>query len=161
MFLPNNFSFEAISSVGYSADSELALYPTALIQNQCCIRQRWFTNFYLRIQISPRIRNRIRKYFRMLIRGPYGVNFCKKNSGKKSPATVPLTWLKICFPTKFLKSQNTGQYVHYWIKLVCRYAIIRGTGTFQEEFPKVMILPGWMMLTTLTVPSVSLKIAQK
>jgi hypothetical protein len=37
MFLPNNFSFEAMSAVGYSADSELALYPTALIQNQRCI----------------------------------------------------------------------------------------------------------------------------
>ncbi len=42
MFLPNNFSFEAISAVGYSADSDLALYPTTLIQNYRCIRQRWF-----------------------------------------------------------------------------------------------------------------------
>jgi hypothetical protein len=32
-FLPNNFSFEEISAVGYSADSDLALYPTTLIQN--------------------------------------------------------------------------------------------------------------------------------
>jgi hypothetical protein len=32
MFLPNNFSFEAMSAVGYSADSEVALYPTKLIQ---------------------------------------------------------------------------------------------------------------------------------
>ncbi len=42
MFLPNNFSFEAISAVGYSADSELALYPTTLIQSLRCIRQHWF-----------------------------------------------------------------------------------------------------------------------
>ncbi len=42
MFLPNNFSFEAISAVGYSADSDLALYPTTLIQNWRWIRQRWF-----------------------------------------------------------------------------------------------------------------------
>jgi hypothetical protein len=33
MFLPKNFSFEAMSAVGYSADTELALYPTTLIQN--------------------------------------------------------------------------------------------------------------------------------
>jgi hypothetical protein len=33
MFLPNHFSFEAMSTVGYSADSDLALYPTKLIQN--------------------------------------------------------------------------------------------------------------------------------
>jgi hypothetical protein len=33
MFLPNNFSFEAMSSVRYSADSDLTLYPTTLIQN--------------------------------------------------------------------------------------------------------------------------------
>ncbi len=42
MFLPNNFSFEATSAVGYSADSELALYPITLIQNSRCIRQHWF-----------------------------------------------------------------------------------------------------------------------
>jgi hypothetical protein len=42
MFLPNNFSFEAISAVGYSADSDLALYTTTLIQNWRCIRQHWF-----------------------------------------------------------------------------------------------------------------------
>jgi hypothetical protein len=42
MFLPNNFSFEAMSAVAVSdnADSELALYPTALIRDQRCIRQR-------------------------------------------------------------------------------------------------------------------------
>jgi hypothetical protein len=33
MFLPNNFSFEAMGAVGYSANSLLALYPTTLIQN--------------------------------------------------------------------------------------------------------------------------------
>ncbi len=33
MFLPNNFSFEAMIAVRYIADSELALYPTTLIQN--------------------------------------------------------------------------------------------------------------------------------
>ncbi len=33
MFLPNNFSFEAVCAAVYSADSELALYPTTLIQN--------------------------------------------------------------------------------------------------------------------------------
>jgi hypothetical protein len=33
MFLPDDFSFEAISAVGYSADPDLALYPTTLIQN--------------------------------------------------------------------------------------------------------------------------------
>jgi hypothetical protein len=37
MFLPNNFFFEAMGAVGYSAGSELALYPTALIWNQRCI----------------------------------------------------------------------------------------------------------------------------
>jgi hypothetical protein len=31
-----------MSAVGYSADSELALYPTTLIQNKRCIRQHWF-----------------------------------------------------------------------------------------------------------------------
>jgi hypothetical protein len=39
MFLPNNFSFEAMSAVGYSTDSKLALYQTALIRNQCCFQQ--------------------------------------------------------------------------------------------------------------------------
>jgi hypothetical protein len=42
VFLPNNFSFEAMSAVGYSVDSELALSPTTLIQNWRCIRQHWF-----------------------------------------------------------------------------------------------------------------------
>ncbi len=42
MFLPNNFFFEAMSDVGYSADLDLALYPTKLIQNKRCIRQHWF-----------------------------------------------------------------------------------------------------------------------
>jgi hypothetical protein len=32
MFLPNNFSFEAISAVEYSADLDLAMYPATLIQ---------------------------------------------------------------------------------------------------------------------------------
>jgi hypothetical protein len=41
MFLPNNFFFEAMSAIGYSADSDLALYPTTLIQNWRCIRQHW------------------------------------------------------------------------------------------------------------------------
>ncbi len=31
--LPNNFSFKAMRAVGYSADLDLALYPTTLIQN--------------------------------------------------------------------------------------------------------------------------------
>jgi hypothetical protein len=31
MFLPNNFFSEAMSAVGYSADSELVLYLTMLI----------------------------------------------------------------------------------------------------------------------------------
>ncbi len=39
-----------ISAVSNNADSELTLYPTALMQNQRCIRQHWFTNYYLRIQ---------------------------------------------------------------------------------------------------------------
>ncbi len=80
-------------SVSDNADSELALYLTALIQNQRCIWQRWFTNFHLRIRISPRIWNRIWKYFRVWIRGPYVVNLWK-NSGQKSRATVPLRGLK-------------------------------------------------------------------
>ncbi len=42
MFLPNHFSFEAISAVRYSADPDLALYPTMLIQNQRCMIQHWF-----------------------------------------------------------------------------------------------------------------------
>jgi hypothetical protein len=33
MFLPNHLPFEANSAVRYSADSELARYPTTLIQN--------------------------------------------------------------------------------------------------------------------------------
>ncbi len=40
--LPNHFSFEEISAVGYSADSDLAMYPTMLIQNQHCMLQHWF-----------------------------------------------------------------------------------------------------------------------
>jgi hypothetical protein len=40
--LPNNFSFEPMRAVGYSADSELALYLTTLIQNKRCILQHWF-----------------------------------------------------------------------------------------------------------------------
>ncbi len=67
-----------ISAVSDNADSKLALYPTALIRNQRYFRQRWFTKFYLRIRIPPRIRNRIRKYFRMWIRGPYWVISWKK-----------------------------------------------------------------------------------
>ncbi len=67
-----------IRAVSDNADSELALYLTALIRNQRCIWQRWFTNFYLRIRIPPQIRNRIRKYFRVWIKGPYGVNSWKK-----------------------------------------------------------------------------------
>ncbi len=31
-----------MSAVGYRANFELALYPTALIRNQRCIRQHWF-----------------------------------------------------------------------------------------------------------------------
>jgi hypothetical protein len=36
---------------------------------------------------------------------------------------------------------------------VCRCVIIKGTGEFEEKknFSKVMILPGWTVLTTLTV----------
>jgi hypothetical protein len=145
-----------ISAVSYSADSESAMYPTTLIQNQRCMTQRWFgisavsdstdisfkgmftlsfllwsnehcriqrwfgisavsnnpdsdlalypqqhwfrisavpdstgsesvlyptaliMNFYLWMRISPRIRIRIQKSFRVWIRGRYRVNAWKK-----------------------------------------------------------------------------------
>jgi hypothetical protein len=44
------------------------------------------------IWISPRIRTRIRKCFRVWIRGPYGVDSWKKTRGQKSRATVPLSF---------------------------------------------------------------------
>ncbi len=68
MFLPDHFSFEAISAVSDSTDSESALIH----------------DFYFLIRISPRIRNRIQKYFRVWIRGPYGVNLWKKQWSKIS-----------------------------------------------------------------------------
>ncbi len=45
------------------------------------------------IWIFPRIWTRIRKCFRVWIRGPYGGRFMKKTRGKKFHATVPLSTL--------------------------------------------------------------------
>ncbi len=54
-------------------------------------------------QIFLRIRKRIQKYFRVWIRGLYGVDSWKKTRGKKSRATVPLkvgprdqSWVSAC-----------------------------------------------------------------
>ncbi len=85
MFLPNNFSFEAMSAVGYSADSDLALYPTTLIQNYRCIRQHWFginavsdradsRIFTFKYEYLLEFETEFEKYFRVWIKGPYGVN---------------------------------------------------------------------------------------
>ncbi len=45
----------------------------------------------LEIRIFPIIRTRIRKCFRVWIRGPYGVDSWKKTRGQKPRATVPLS----------------------------------------------------------------------
>ncbi len=100
MFLPNIFSSEAISAVGYSADSDLALYDTALIQNQRCIRQNWFGISTVSDSADSQIFTFEYEYLREFETEFENILECEseahkgsiyeKNRGKKTRATVPL-----------------------------------------------------------------------
>ncbi len=89
-----------ISDVSNNADSELALYNTALIQNQCCIRQQWFRISAISDSADSRIFTFKYEYLREFETefenilgcesGAHMGQFMKKKQSKKSRATVPL-----------------------------------------------------------------------
>jgi hypothetical protein len=89
-----------MSAVGYSADSELALYPTTLIQNYRCIRQHWFRISAVSNSADLRVFTFEYEYLREFETefenilecesGAHMGSIHEKNRGKKSRATVPL-----------------------------------------------------------------------
>jgi hypothetical protein len=79
MFLPNYFYFEEMSAVGYSANSESALYLTALNHE--------FLPSNTNISANSKPNSKI---FQSVNQGHIWGQFMKKTSGQKSRATVPL-----------------------------------------------------------------------
>ncbi len=106
MFLPNNFSFEAMSAVGYSSDSELALYPTTLIQNQRCIWQHWFrisaVSDSADLQLFTFEYEYLREFeteFKNILECESGAHMGpihEKNRGKKLSCYCPFKYLVVC-----------------------------------------------------------------